>query len=463
MAIINSAYICKKCGRIENSSLKICPSCGEEDSFERTIVERESNSRTFLRERRSFPSNTTSEPLKKLSDVEVSESIRFSTGLSELDRVLGGGLMKGSSILLGGEPGIGKSTLMLQAIANISKEHSVVYVSGEETDEQVKIRADRLCLDTSSISLFSSTKLAPIVDMLWRERPTVVVIDSLQTLSTSDLDSAPGTQSQIKACTHTLTETVKLLGITMFLIAHINKDGAIAGPKFAEHLVDTVMYFENAEGLLRVVRTSKNRYGSSDEVGVFMMTEHGLSCVDDISKAFAVEREGDIPMGIVNTVVEEGTRAIFMEIQVLCTPLKGQNRRIFSDKIDVSVVQRVTAVLEGQLGINLSQNDIYVNVAGGLRLTDRALELALAVALYTSYNGIELKRKAVFYGELTLRGEVRKVQFLPKRDKCAESMGFFISVSPEEDEECKENSEGVSHYKLDKLEMLNDVIKRINE
>lgn len=462
MAKITSHYVCKKCGRVEETLHKICPICGSSDSFERCIVNNDGGGKTFERRQRAFPSGGVSEPLKRLDEVEVKESIRYSTGLSELDRVLGGGIMKGSSILLGGEPGIGKSTLMLQAIANISKEHSVVYVSGEETDMQVKIRSDRLGLDASSISLFSSTKLASIIDMLWRERPSVVVIDSLQTLSTSDLDSAPGTQSQIKACTAALTETVKMLGITMFIIAHINKDGGIAGPKFAEHLVDTVMYFESAEGLLRVVRTSKNRYGSSDEVGVFMMSEKGLSCIDDISKAFAVERVGNIPMGIVNTVVQEGTRAIFMEIQVLCTPLKGANRRIYSDKIDVSVVQRVTAVLEGHLGINLSQNDIYVNVAGGLRLTDRALELALAVALFTSYNGIELKRKAAFYGELTLRGEVRKVPFLSKREKCAESMGFSISVSPE-DENSEEDESGITHYKLDKLENLFDVINRINE
>lgn len=462
MAKIVSHFVCRECGRVESENLKVCPVCGKTDSFERCIVSSSGSERSFERRRRSFPTGEATEGLKKLNDVKVEETTRFSTGLSELDRVLGGGLMKGSSILLGGEPGIGKSTLMLQAIEGLSKEHSVVYVSGEETDQQVKIRADRLGIDSTNINLFSSTKLAAIVDMLWKERPSVVVIDSLQTLSASDLDSAPGTQSQIKACTATLTETVKLLGITMFLIAHINKDGAIAGPKFAEHLVDTVMYFENAEGLLRIVRCTKNRYGSSDEVGVFVMGEKGLSCVDDVSKAFAVERTGPLPPGIVNTVVNEGSRAIFMELQVLSTPLKGQTRRIYSDKIDVSVVQRVIAILEGELGVNLSQNDIYVNVAGGLRLTDRALELALAVALYTGYNGIELQKKAVFYGELTLIGEVRKVPFLKKRIKAAESMGFLINVSPD-DEEAKGLDEGVVHYKLDSLSTLEEVIRHINE
>lgn len=460
MSKIISHYVCKECGRVEDTNLVRCPQCGAEGSFERCIYSREETPKSIARSKRCFPSNITSEPIKKLTDIEVGENVRFSTGLCELDRVLGGGIMKGSSILLGGEPGIGKSTLMLQAVANIAREHSILYISGEETDTQVKLRAERLGVVSDKIRLFSSTKLASIVDVLWRERPEVIVIDSLQTLSVGDIDSAPGTQSQIKACTAALTETIKILGITMFIIAHINKDGAIAGPKFAEHLVDTVMYFENAEGLLRIVRTTKNRYGSSDEVGVFIMGEKGLLCVEDPSLAFAVEREGKVPSGIVNTAVVEGTRAMIVEIQVLCTNSKGQTRRVFSDKIDVSCVQRTIAILEEQVGINLGFNDIYVNVAGGIRLTDPSIEVPLAVAIYTSCMGIELNKKTVFYGELTLRGEVRRSPFVQKRNRTAKSMGFECAVYYG-NEEGQENE--IQTMSISKLDELKTIIDKINE
>lgn len=459
MQSIISHYVCRECGRVEEENTERCATCGAINSFEKCIYQENGGERTIARERRSFPSiNVPSVPIKKLSDVKMQESVRYQTGLVEFDRVLGGGVMKGSSVLLGGEPGIGKSTLLLEVIGNISKEHSVVYISGEETDAQVKLRAERLQINSDKINLFSSTKLASIVDMLWRERPEVIVVDSLQTLSTGDIDSAPGTPGQIKACTAALTETIKLLGITIFIVAHINKDGTIAGPKFAEHLVDTVLYFENAEGMLRVVRASKNRYGSSDEVGVFVMGENGLSCVTDPSVAFAVERDGDIPPGIVNTAVVEGTRAMFVEIQVLCTPSKSQNRRIYSDKIDVGIVQRVLAILENQLNINLSFSDVYVNVAGGIRLTDRCIELPLAAAIYTSYINEPLKKKVVFYGELTLIGEVRKVQFLQKRTNTAKSMGYEWGVYAESNEK----SDNTMYYSIKNLKDIKNIIKEIN-
>lgn len=460
MAKIVSHYVCSECGRVEEHFIEKCPSCGKVGTLEKCIFQDNGNEKVLKRERRAYPSlnNIGTEPLKKLSDVKITESIRFSTGFSEFDRVLGGGVMKGSSVLLGGEPGIGKSTLLLETISNISKDHSVIYISGEETDAQVKHRAERLGLDTNRINLFSSTKLSSVVDVLWRERPDVIVVDSLQTLSTPDIDSSAGTLSQIKACTAALTETIKLLGITMFMVAHITKEGTIAGPKFAEHLVDTVLYFESAEGLLRVVRASKNRYGSSDEVGVFVMGEKGLSSVDDPSLAFAVEREGDIPPGIVNTAVIEGTRAMFVELQVLCTPAKGQNRRIFSDKIDSSVVQRVVAILENQVNLNLGFSDIYVNVAGGMHLIDPSIELPLAVAIYTAYSGITLKNKAVFYGELTLIGEIRRASFLSKRARVASSMGYNIEICQGLGEI---SSESITHINISSLKEIESVVENL--
>lgn len=458
MAKIISHYVCSSCGRAEEKPHEVCPVCGSHGSFEKCLFT-SGNYREGIRARRAFPSgDITSVDVKPLSSIAVTESVRFSTHLSEFDRVLGGGAMKGSSIIIGGEPGIGKSTLLLTALSHISEEHNAVYISGEETDTQVKLRADRLKLNTEKIKLFSSTKLSSIVDMLWRERPEVIVVDSLQTLSTSDIESPAGTQSQIKACTSALCETIKILGITMFLIAHINKDGSIAGPKYAEHLVDTVLYFENAEGLLRIVRASKNRYGSSDEVGVFVMGETGLSCVDDPSLAFAVERTGDIPPGIVNTVVIEGTRAIVVELQVLCVPSKNQTRRIYSDKIDTSVVQRVLAILETCTDINLSFNDVYVNVAGGMRLTDPNIEIALATAIFTSFSGSSLKEKAVFYGELTLRGEVRRASFERKRSRSALGMGYECAVSSSGE---NEENDIKKHINITHLKDLKDVIKEL--
>lgn len=459
MAKIISHYVCASCGRAEEKAHEICPECGARNSFEKCLFS-DGNYKEGIRERRSFPSgNIVSVDVKPLSSIAVAESIRFSTHLAEFDRVLGGGAMKGSSILIGGEPGIGKSTLLLTSLSYISGEHNAVYISGEETDIQVKLRADRLKLNTDRIKLFSSTKLSSIVDMLWRERPEVIVVDSLQTLSTSDIDSPSGTQSQIKACTSALCETVKILGITMFLIAHINKDGSIAGPKYAEHLVDTVLYFESAEGLLRIVRASKNRYGSSDEIGVFVMGENGLTCVEDPSMAFAVERFGDTPPGIVNTVIIVGTRAVVVELQVLCVPSKTQNRRIFSDKIDVSVVQRVVAILETCTELNLAFNDIYVNVAGGIRISDPNVELALAVAVYTSFTSMCIKNKAVFYGELTLLGEIRKAPFERKRSRSATSMGFDnIVCSLSAEGEC---DNGERYINITDLKDIKTVIEKL--
>lgn len=459
MAKIVCYYVCSECGRVEEHYQDKCPQCGKSKTLEKSILQNTGSEKTIKREMRAYPSlnNIPSIPLKKLSDVQVIESIRFKTGLSEFDRVLGGGVMKGSSVLLGGEPGIGKSTLLLQTISNLSSDHSVIYISGEETDSQVKHRAERLGLNCDKINIFSSTKLASIVDLLWRERPDVIVVDSLQTLSTSDIDTSAGTGSQIKACTAAITETIKLLGITMFIVAHVTKDGSIAGPKFAEHLVDTVLYFESAEGLLRVIRASKNRYGSSDEIGVFVMGEHGLSCIDDPSTSFAVpKRQGSIPPGIVNTAVIEGSRALFVELQVLCTPSKGQNRRVYSDKIDSSLVQRVVAILENKTNINLGFSDIYVNVAGGIHLIDPAIELPLAVAIYTSYSNIEINKKVVYYGELTLIGEVRCPSFISKRNKIALSMGYNIGVYQGNEEEREINVLNIST-----LGMLENVIKEL--
>ena len=464
MSKIVSHYVCSVCGRVEDQLLDVCPSCQKSGTFERSVYEGNIGSVAYRRERRSYPSvgNINSEPLKKLSEIKIFENVRFSTGLSEFDRVLGGGIMKGSSVLLGGEPGIGKSTLLLETISNISKDHSVVYISGEETASQVKSRAERLGVDTESINIFTSTRLSSIVDLLWRERPDVIVVDSLQTLATSDIDSPQGSSSQIKACTSSLTETIKLLGTTAFLVAHITKEGTIAGPKLAEHLVDTVLYFESAEGLLRTVRAQKNRYGSSDEVGVFIMGEKGLSCVSDPSLAFAVEREGDLPPGIVNTAVIEGTRAIFVELQVLSTPSKGQNRRIYSDKVDTSVVQRVVAILENQANINLGMSDIYVNVGGGMHLTDPQIELALAAAIYTSYTGISLKAKAVFFGELTLIGEIRKAQFIQKRVRVSSSMGYNIGVYKGVSED-EEDESDVHHIEISTLKDLKKIIDELSK
>lgn len=419
---------CSGCGYTQPRWLGRCPDCGEWNS----LVEVHSadtgiaglSSGAAVTPARSLP----------LSAVDSREGARLSTGTGELDRVLGGGAMKRSAVLVGGEPGIGKSTLLLQAASGAGTSGKVLYVSGEESAGQIRGRADRLGIPLERIELLCTSRLSDIERALETVHPVFVIIDSIQTVWSQDAGAVPGTVNQLKLCAHELISWVKERDAVLFLVAHVTKEGLIAGPKTLEHLVDTVIAFERNDDDVRFLRAQKNRFGSVDELGIFRMTAAGLVPMEDPSGLFIVRRDGDVPAGVAVVPVFEGSRVFLVEIQALTVPAKGAMTRVFSDRIDAARVSRVAAVLEKRLGMRFSDQDMYINVAGGVRLTESAIDAALAAALYSARSDIPLPAGTAVIGELSLAGEVRPVNRLKQRVKAARSLGFERVVAPEAEE-----------------------------
>jgi DNA repair protein RadA/Sms len=352
--------------------------------------------------------------------------------------------MRRSAILVGGEPGIGKSTLLLQAAAAAETRGQILSISGEESTGQIRMRADRLGLfdpktegggkgSVSRIELCCTGKLEDIETILEAVKPVIVMVDSAQTLYAAGMGAAPGAINQMKYCVYELISWVKEHDAALFLAAHVTKEGIISGPKTLEHMVDTVLYFEQNDGDCRFLRAAKNRFGSVDEIGIFTMGERGLSVVEDPSLLFLISREGELPPGVATAAVLEGSRTLLVEIQALTVPAKGSMSRVFSDRIDSARVSRVAAALEKHLKLRLSDQDIYVNVAGGIRIAEVGVELALGCALYSARTGIPLPVRTAIAGELSLAGEVRPVRRLPGRIKTSRSLGFETFLGPAPD------------------------------
>jgi DNA repair protein RadA/Sms len=368
-------YKCSSCGREEPKWLGRCPECGEWNTLAETAAK---NENAGARKRGDIKPQTL-----PLSSVDPMEGSRIGSGIGELDRVLGGGIMKRSAVLVGGEPGIGKSTLLLQLAAAAGTKGRILYVSGEESAGQLRLRADRLGISREKhtmerIEIFCSGNLEDIEAALNIVNPVLVLVDSAQTLFSAEAGSVSGSINQMKFCAFELINWVKEHDAALFLTAHVTKEGLIAGPKTLEHMVDTVIYFEQNDktsGLggiadCRFLRAAKNRFGSVDEIGIFTMGEQGLSSVEDTGRMFLVKREGELPPGVATAAVLEGTRTILVEIQALTIPAKGTISRVFSDKIDSGRVSRISAALEKHLGLRLSDQDLYVNAAGGIRITE---------------------------------------------------------------------------------------------
>jgi DNA repair protein RadA/Sms len=425
-------YKCTSCGHEEPKWLGRCPECGEWNTLAETPVTGREASRSGGgggsgggRLPQSLP----------LSSVDPLEGSRIGSGIAELDRVLGGGIMKHSTILIGGEPGIGKSTLLLQAAAAAETRGRILYISGEESAGQVKMRADRIGISGERIEIFCSGNLEEIQTIIEAVKPAIIMADSAQTLYSAEAGINPGTINQMKYCSWELISWVKEHDAALFMAARVTKDGIISGPKSLEHMVDTVLYFESAdssagEGDCRFLRAVKNRFGSVDEIGIFTMGEKGLSMVEDPSLLFLVRREGDVPPGVATAAVLEGSRCLLVEIQALMVPAKGAMSRVFSDKIDSARVSRVAATIEKHLGLRLSDQDLYVNVAGGIRITEVGVELALACALYSARTGVPLPANAAITGELSLAGEVRALRRLAGRVRTARNLGFSSFLGP---------------------------------
>lgn len=421
-------YKCSNCGYSQPAWLGRCPECGEWNTMEEHITDPNASSS-------QLKSNGTAVKIKPvpLSKVTIQDEGRFSTGNVEFDRVLGGGATKRSAILIGGEPGIGKSTLLIQTAANMLKKNKMLYVSGEESAGQIKGRAMRLGINVDNVEILCTLRLEDILDALDSLNPTVVIIDSIQTVYSVECGVVPGTINQLKYCANELISWVKERDSVLFMTAHVTKDGNIAGPKSLEHMVDTVLSFERTKDEVRFLRSQKNRFGSVDELGIFEMEATGLKCVSDPSALFITRRKGEIPAGVACAGVFEGSRAFIVEIQALTVPAKANVNRVYSDKIDNARVSRVAAVLEKRLGIKFSDQDLYINVAGGIRLSESAIDAALAAALYSARTDLPLPELSVIIGELSLAGEIRPVTKQKQRVKASKDLGMKVITTPEKE------------------------------
>jgi DNA repair protein RadA/Sms len=422
-----SVFRCSGCGHKEPKWLGRCPQCGEWNTLVESAV-----SGNSAAGKGGVPQSL------PLSSVDPQEGVRIPSGIAELDRVLGGGIMKRSTVLIGGEPGIGKSTLLLQAAAMAHTRGRILYISGEESAGQVRMRADRIGVMGRDygdrIEICCSGVLEDIEAVLEAVKPVIIVVDSVQTLHTDEAGLIPGTVNQMKYCSWELIAWVKEHDAALFLVAHVTKDGIISGPKALEHMVDTVLYFEQNDADSRFLRAAKNRFGSVDEIGIFTMGEKGLTIVEDPSLLFLVRREGELPAGVATAAVLEGSRTLLVEIQALTVAAKGAMSRVFSDRIDQARVSRIAAMLEKHLNLRLSDQDIYINVAGGIRIAEVGVDLALAAAIYSARTNLPLPLKTVIAGELSLAGEVRPLRRLSSRLKTSRSLGFdrFIGPLPED-------------------------------
>lgn len=427
---LKSVYICSSCGYESPKWNGRCPSCGEWNTLEEDIVETAAKKTSSKGSSLRCPGADCSEKIRTLSEITTDDEIRYSTGVGELDRVLGGGLVKGSLVLLGGEPGIGKSTLLLQICSYFGKNHKILYVSGEESVRQVKLRAERLGVVTANLFLLSITDAEAICTTVISSQPDIVIIDSIQTMCIRDISSSAGSITQVRECTNLFMHLAKEQEIPVFLVGHVNKDGAIAGPKVMEHIVDTVLFFEGERHQsYRLLRAVKNRFGSTNEIGVFEMRDTGLSEVENPSQMFLSGRPNGVSGSCVGCIME-GTRPILAETQALVTKSSFSAPRRMATGFDFSRLSMIIAVLEKRAGLFYGSLDIYVNIVGGFRLDEPAADLPAALALYSGLMDMPINEKLVAFGEIGLGGEIRNVSNISQRITEAQRLGFEKCIIP---------------------------------
>ncbi|MBO7161481.1 MAG: DNA repair protein RadA [Clostridia bacterium] len=417
-------YVCTSCGYYSSKWYGKCPECNEWNTFEEQAVESTVASKTTVKRRKTYDTPPSASKAKRISEIGISADRRFITGIGEFDRVLGGGLVKGSVVLLSGEPGIGKSTLLLQLCQTVGTNGSILYVSGEESPSQIKIRAERVGVDTENLKVLCETNISSVIPEMVGIQPDIVIIDSIQTMYDEDVASSPGSVTQVKQTALALINKAKEENISIILVGHVNKDGAIAGPKVLEHMVDAVLYFEgDRQHAYRIIRAAKNRYGSTNEIGVFEMVDDGLAEVENPSEMLMSQRPVNVP-GSCAVCVVEGTRPIITEIQALATQTVYPSPRRLSAGLDYNRVALVLAVLEKRIGLRFSTTDVYMNVAGGLRLDDPSCDAAIAMALISTQKDIPIPEDLIVFGEIGLAGECRSVTGVEQRINEAERLGF---------------------------------------
>ena len=449
-----SVFICQSCGAVHSKWSGKCSECGEwntitEEREEGGLITKNINTEKVL--------NTGNDINFESLDKEIVESPRFDTGINELNRVLGGGLVKGSASLIGGDPGIGKSTLLLQTLCSLVNQGcNALYISGEESTNQIRLRAQRLQLQNNNLKLASATSVNDIIKALLKEQPQVAVIDSIQTIFNPEIASAAGTVSQVRTCGNDLINIAKSKNISLLIVSHVNKDGQIAGPKVLEHMVDTVLYFEGDKDYqFRILRSIKNRFGAANEIGIFEMHDVGLQEIANPSELFLSSRE-DLVSGSAVFAGIEGTRPLLAEIQSLIAPSYMPSPRRAVVGWDSNRLAMIIAVLSTRFGTNLYDKEVYLNVVGGLKINEPAADLAVAMSLISAFKDVAIPRNWVFMGEVGLSGEVRMVSQIEYRLKEAEKLGFIKAIVPD-------GINKLNAFKKDKFKMELVPVKHIRD
>lgn len=454
MAKVKSVYICSECGQEYPKWSGRCNSCGAWNTLEETVSIKQGN-------------KTVSAGMLTMSNINsmsFHDETRYNTGMTELDRVLGGGLVKGSLVLLGGDPGIGKSTLLLQICSCLAEDKKVLYVSGEESERQIKLRADRLGVNADGLYISSCSDCDMIIEGVRQNRPDVVIIDSIQTMQISQIQSVPGSLVQVRECTSAFMQMAKSLDIPVFLVGHVNKDGGIAGPKVLEHIVDTVLYFEGDKQLnYRILRAAKNRFGSTNEIGVFEMRDKGLAQVANPSAMLLSGRPAGVS-GITVLCTMEGTRPILAEVQALVSKTGYSAPRRVSAGFDFNRLCVLLAVLEKRTGLLFGSYDVYINIIGGLKIDEPASDLAVAIAMYSGLCDKPIGDDVAVFGEVGLGGEIRAVSHIRERVREAARMGFEKCIVPKASLKDLDKTEkyGISIYGAANLRQAFKVIETID-
>ena len=436
-------YVCSDCGGVSAKWSGQCPSCNAWNTLIETAPEKASNNR--------FSALAPTAPVQALADIHAQDVPRFSSEVPEFDRVLGGGLVPGAVILIGGDPGIGKSTLLLQSLAMLSKTRSVLYVSGEESGAQIALRAQRLDVSDASMQFQAEIDLNSIIHTLTQLKPDVAVIDSIQTMYSSELSSAPGSVAQVRECAAQLTRVAKATGITLIMVGHVTKEGSLAGPRVLEHMVDTVLYFEgDTQSSFRLIRAFKNRFGAVNELGVFAMTEKGLKGVTNPSAIFLSQHNDDVAGSCV-MVTQEGTRPLLVEIQALVDASHAPNARRLSVGLEQNRLAMLLAVLHRHAGVACFDQDVFINAVGGVKITEPAADLAVLLAIVSSLRNKPLPKGLVVFGEIGLAGEVRPAPRGQERLKEAAKLGFTTALIPKTNAP-KQKIEGMNIIAVERIE-----------
>ena len=444
-------YVCSECGGVSAKWSGQCPSCQAWNTLIETAAEKPSQNR--------FSALAPASPVQALKQIQVQDVPRFSSGVSEFDRVLGGGLVPGGVILIGGDPGIGKSTLLLQSLASLSETRQVLYISGEESGAQVALRAQRLDLADAPMQFQAEINLDSIINTLMQLKPDVAVIDSIQTIYSGELSSAPGSVAQVRECAAQLTRVAKATGVTLIMVGHVTKEGSLAGPRVLEHIVDTVLYFEgDTQSSFRLIRAFKNRFGAVNELGVFAMTEKGLKGVTNPSAIFLSQHKDDVAGSCV-MVTQEGTRPLLVEVQALVDASHAPTARRLSVGLEQNRLAMLLAVLHRHAGVACFDQDVFINAVGGVKITEPAADLAVLLAIVSSLRNKPLPKGLVVFGEIGLAGEVRPAPRGQERLKEAAKLGFTHALIPK----ANAPKQKISGLHIIAVERIDQALARIRE